>query len=780
MRKSAAARAVALTKNRDQIKLRVLLFSGLFVAILAAMTSSALAQNFRFSSITVEGNNRIEYGTVLTRAGLAENQGYTAAELNDAYQALIGSGLFESVEIEPNGARLIIVVVERPTINRITFEGNARLNTADLRALVTSEQGRVFNPLKVEQDAAAITEAYSVKGRIAATITPKIIRQSDNRVDLVFEVIEGGVVEVERLSFVGNSEFSDTRLRRVLETKQAGLFRFLVQKDTFVADRIAFDRRVLTDFYQSRGYVDFQILDVEAELTRDRGAYFLTFLVEEGQQYSFGDVSVRSEYPNVSADDFSNVLRTRSGDVYSPTSMDNDIARLEILATNNELDFLRVEPVVNRDPETLTLDVEFVLKRGARVFIERIDIEGNTATLDKVIRRQFDAVEGDPFNTREIREAANRIRALRFFSQDDVRARTGTSEDKMIIDVKLQERPTGNVSFGGNYNTATGISAIASYSETNFLGRGQALDFSYSKGESNNRFSLDFTEPAFLGRDAALGLSLGRYVTDNENALYDTSILSLSPSLGFAIADDARLNLRYRLAQEDLTDVDAGASQVIIDEEALGKLTTSAFGYALTYDNRRNGLNPDAGVRLRLDQEYGGPGSDNNYLKTSALASAQTTVLDDRVTLKATVEGGLLNYISGNSRVTDRYFMGTQIMRGFAANGIGPRDDATGDALGGNRFAVARLEAQFPIGLPEEYGISGGLFYDAGSLWDIGITPPGGTTVNHNDFALRQVIGASLFWTTPIGPLRFNWTETISKETGDIDQGFELTVSTEF
>ncbi len=779
MRKSAAARAIALPKNRDQSTLRVLLLTGLFLVVFAAMTSSALAQSFRFSSITVEGNNRIEYGTVLTRAGLAENQGYSAAELNDAYQALIGSGLFESVEIEPKGARLNIVVVERPTINRITFEGNSRINTDDLRVLVTSQQGRVFNPLKVEQDAAAITEAYSVKGRIAATITPKIIRQSDNRVDLVFEIVEGGVVEVERLSFVGNSEFSDTRLRRVLETKQAGLLRFFVQKDTFVADRIAFDRRVLTDFYQSRGYVDFQIQDVEAELTRDRGSYFLTFLVEEGQQYEFGAVTVRSEYPDVLDDVFSNVLRVRSGDTYSPTSIDNDVARLEILATDKELDFLRVEPVVNRNPENRTLDIEFVLKRGERVFIERIDIEGNTATLDKVIRRQFDAVEGDPFNPREIREAANRIRALRFFSYDDISAQTGSAEDKMIIGVSLQERPTGNVSFGGNYNTATGISAIASYTETNFLGRGQALDFSYSRGESNNRFSLDFTEPAFLGRDASLGLSLGRYVTDNENALYDTAIISFSPSLGFSIAEDVRLNLRYRLAQEDLTDVD-GASQIVINEEALGKLTTSAFGYALSYDNRSNGLNPDAGIRIRLDQEYGGPGSDNNYLKTSALATAQTTALDDRLTLKATVEGGLLAYVSGNSRVTDRYFMGSQIMRGFAPSGIGPRDDSTGDALGGNRYAVARLEALFPIGLPEEYGISGGVFYDAGSLWDVGVTPPLGTKVNNNDFALRQVIGASIFWTTPIGPLRFNWTETISKETGDIDQGFELTVSTEF
>ena len=778
MRKSAAARAMAHAESRDRYSLRTWVLSTFFFVILALVASSAVAQSFRFTSIEIEGNNRIEFGTILAQAGIAENQSLSAAELNDAYQALVASGLFESVEISPSGSRLKIVVVERPTINRITFEGNSKIKSNVLTELVSSQQGRVFNPLAVERDASAITAAYSEKGRIAASITPKIIRRSDNRVDLVFEIVEGGRVEVERLSFVGNAQFSDARLRRILETKQAGIFRFLVQRDTFVSNRVAFDRRVLTDFYQSRGYVDFRVLDVETELTRDRGSYFLTFIVEEGQQFDFGNVSVRSEYPGVGADEYAKILRIKSGDLYSPSDIDNEIARLEILATDNQLDFLRVEPVVTRNAEDLTLDVEFVLKRGDRVFIERIDIEGNTSTLDKVIRRQFDAVEGDPFNPREIREAANRIRALRFFATDDVSARAGSASDKMVIDVSLQERATGNVSFGGNYNTASGISAVATYKETNFLGRGQALDFSFQKGESNTRFSFDFVEPALKGLNTSFGLSMGRFQTDNENALYDTAITSFSPSLGFAIADDARLNLRYRLAAEDLTDVDGSASAVVVNEALAGQLTTSAFGYALTYDNRSSGLNPDAGILVRLDQEYAGVGGDNNYLKTSAQATAQTTIVDDRITLKATLEGGLLNYATGNSRVTDRFFMGSQVMRGFAPNGIGPRDDTTGDALGGNRFAVARLEAQFPLGLPEEYGITGGVFYDAGSLWDVGETF--GETINYNDFTLRQVVGASIFWDTPIGPLRFNWTEALSKQTGDIEQGFELTVSAEF
>ena len=775
MRNDAASRTIVRAEFRDRSECRMWLISFIFLTLTVLLASPVHAQSFRFSSISVDGNVRVEYGTILARAGLKQNATYSAAEINDAYQNLSDTGLFESIEFSPNGNTLNISVVERPTINRIAFEGNSRINNSEIASLVQSEQGRVFNPLQVEKDVAAIANAYRTKGRVSASVTPKIIRKSDNRVDLVFEISEGGVVEIERLGFVGNTQFSDQRLRRVLETKQAGLFRFLVQRDTYVADRIAFDRQVLTDFYRSRGYVDFRVLDVEAELTRNRDAYFLTFTVEEGQSYNFGEITVRSEYPNVDASEYAKLLRLKSGDVYSPTSIDNEIARLEIKATDDERDFLRVEPVINRNPETQNLDVAFVLKRGQRLFIERIDIEGNTATLDRVVRRQFDAVEGDPFNAREIREAAARIRTLGFFTKSDVSARAGSSADKMIIDVDVAERATGSVTFGGNYNTATGISAVASYSETNFLGRGQALDFSYSRGESNNRLTFDFAEPAFQGRNVRFGLSAGYSDTNNENALYDTSTVSFSPSLGFSIGDETRLNLRYRLADENLTDV-TSSSAILLAEE--GRKTTSALGYTLTYDNRRSGLNPDAGVVFRVSQDFAGLGGDNNYLKTSALASAQTTVVDDNVILKATLEGGLLNYFSGNSRVTDRYFLGSQYIRGFAPNGIGPRDG--NDALGGNKFAVARLEAEFPIGLPEEYGITGGVFYDAGSLWDVGAPDALMETVESNDFLVRQVLGASIFWDTPIGPLRFNWSEIIAKEDQDSEQSFELTISTEF
>ena len=404
--------------------LQILAFALLSFGFLAS-PQAADAQTYRFDSVSVEGNRRVEPGTILTYAGIERGQTVSAGELNAAYQRILDSGLFESVSVEPAGNRLRITVSEYPTINKIAFEGNNRLKDDELRGFIESSPRQVFNPDKAERDAATLSEAYVQNGRIAARVNPRIIRRSENRVDLVFEIFEGKKIEVQRIGFVGNRAYSDRRLRRVVQSKQAGLLRALIEKDTFVEDRIAFDRQVLTDFYQSRGYVDFRITGVNAELTREKDAYFITFNIQEGQQFSFGDLTTISEVDGVEPAAYQDTLKIRPGVTYSPTLIENSIARMERLAIKEGRDFLRVEPRITRNERALTLDMEFALVRGPRVFIERIDIKGNTTTLDRVIRRQFDTVEGDPFNPREIRAAAERIRALNYFETADVNAREG-------------------------------------------------------------------------------------------------------------------------------------------------------------------------------------------------------------------------------------------------------------------------------------------------------------------------------------------------------------------
>ncbi len=773
------AKSQALAQTISVKRTRILIHSFFAVTVMVAMliASAAHAQNFRFNNVSIEGNQRIETATILSFADIARGEALTGGQLNDAAQRIRATGLFEEVDIIPQGNTLVIRVVEYPTVNRINIEGNRRLKDAELERVVRSQPRRVYSPSQAEADAAAIADAYVQDGRLAATVTPRIIRRSDNRVDLVFEVFEGGVVEIERISFVGNRSFSDRRLRRVLETKQAGLLRALVARDTFVADRIEFDKQVLTDFYRSRGYVDFQVQNVDANLTRERDGFLLTFNIQEGQKFKFGEITTVSNIAEADSDEFQKALKLKPGVVYSPILIESSIARLERLALKKGINFLRVEPNIIRNDRDLTLDVEFVLTRGPRIFVERIDIEGNTTTLDRVVRNKFRVVEGDPFNPRLIRESAERIRALGFFSNANVDAREGSSPDQVVIDVDVAEQPTGSLSFGANFNTATGFGVLASFRERNFLGRGQTLNFGVSTAENNRNFTFNFVEPNLLGRELQAGVAFEYGTTNNENALYDTERLSFSPSIRFPVSDNGLWGLNFKLLGTDISDVQT-TSAVINGEAAVGRTFAKSLGYSYSFDNRRSGLNPNAGVVLRFGQDFGFV-DDGNFIKTTALLGAETKVLSEEVTLRATLEGGALQYFGGaNSRVTDRFFLGSRVMRGFEPGGIGPRDAATNDALGGNLFAVARLEAEFPLGLPEEYGISGGVFLDVGSLWEVGETF--GATIDGNDFAARSVVGASLFWDTPIGPLRFNFTRALSKETFDVEQTFDLTISTSF
>ncbi len=449
------------------------IWMALCIVVLAA--GAANAQSFVFSSFDIEGNQRVADGTILTFGGLQPGVALSTADLNEAGQEIRASGLFETVDLVPQGNRLVIRVVEYPTINRINIEGNSRLRDAELLTLVQSQPRRVFTPTQAEADTAAITEAYARQGRINATVTPRIIPLTDNRVDLVFEVVESAITEVERITFVGNRTFSERRLRRVLETKEAGIFRVLVGRDTFSPDRVAQDREVLTDFYRSRGFIDFVIQNVDVSLTRERDAYLVTYNLREGQRFAFGNVSVSSEITGVNAADFEDAVRVRAGAMYSPEPIDSDITRIERLAVQRGLRFVQVEPRLSRNPRDLTVNVEYVLVPGERIFIERIDIEGNGTTLDRVIRNQFRSVEGDPLNPREIQESARRIRALGFFQGVDVDTRPGSTPNQRIVDVDVTEGPTGTLTFGANFNTDTGVSLLASYRQSNFQGRGQRL-----------------------------------------------------------------------------------------------------------------------------------------------------------------------------------------------------------------------------------------------------------------------------------------------------------------
>ena len=756
---------------------------GLFFKILVFEPSTLIAENLSFSSISVEGNKRLSDEAIVNYSRLVTGSIISSEDLNDAYRKIVSTGLFKNVSFKQSNQKLVISVTEYPTVNEISFEGNKKFTDEKLSSFIETKSRFVLAPNTLENDVAELQKVYKNSGRILARIQPKVINLSDNRVNVVFEVYEGSVVEIETINFVGNRTFSDRKLRGVLRTKQASVFRKIIQKDNLIDERISLDKKLLTEFYKNRGFADFRINNVNAELSEERDGFFITYNITEGPQFSLGKIDFISAVKELNASNFTSFSNLKSGEVYSPTDVKSNISKLEENLQAVGFEFIRVRPTVIRNMSNLTIDLKFVFEQSDKLFIERIDISGNTATLDRVVRRQFFIVEGDPFNSREINAAADRIRSLGLFSDSFVKVLPGSRESLVVIDVKVIEKPTGSLTFGAGYSSEAGLGGLIEYGEKNFLGRGQALSFAINTGKDDQLYELSFYEPMFLRNDLGLGINLSAKDTQRQNAAYDTDSLNFGPYIVFPVGEKSNLKFQYSLEKTNLSNPgDVGS--IISNEVNEGSITSSSMGYVFSYDSRVFKNNSQNGFAFKLGQQFTGLGGDKTAFKTTMKAAAQSNTFKNDLKLSAEFEAGILTYTEGNSRVIDRFFLNSRKMRGFEPGGVGPRECLNGecgvsnnDALGGENFAVVRFEAEFPLGLPDEYGLTGGLFYDVGNLWSLRKI---NNDVLYEDGAWRQSIGASLFWRTPIGPLRFNFSDVLKKEVFDRDESFDLTISTRF
>jgi len=761
------------------------------ILLLSSMVSvgsagAALAQTFRFATIDVQGNELIDDDTIAGFARIVRNRSMSAADMNAAYQRVAATGFFRSVDFEPQGNRLVIRVQEYPLINRISIEGNRRLDDDELSALLQSRPGGVYSPSQAEADANALAEAYAQRGRLAARIEPRLIERAGGRVDLVFEVAEGQVAEVERVSFVGNRSFSERHLRGVIDTSQAGRLSTLFRSDNYNAERIARDRQALQDYYMSRGFLDAQILSGVSELTLERDGAFVTFTIREGQQYRLGNVSVISEISGIEPGAYRAGLTDRTGQLFTPTLLETMIQQVERVGYEAGQRFVRAEPRLVRNEREGTVDVEFALVRGDRVFIERIDIQGNTTTQERVIRRQFHVAEGDPLNPRELREAAARIQATGYFSDVQVNPVGGSNPQEAVVDVQVEETTTGSLGFGLSYGASEGMGGNISYNETNFMGRGQHLSLTFSTVPDSRSLALNFTEPSLMGRDLAFGLQAGLITTSpsaanptSDGTRFGTQTVALTPSLTFPVSEYGRLALRASVNRTAISTPRpwrAISPRILMDR---GMTYTSSAGFTYTYDTRRNGPNPDRGFIFTFSQDIAGLGGDREWARSTLMAGYERQMLNGDVTLRAEFEAGAAYHQAGPSNITERFALGSDQMRGFEAYGIGPvgyGPNGARNGLGGNYFAVARLEAEFPLGLPQDYNVHGGLFMDIGSLW--GIDAPTPDVVD--DQAVRATAGFSVFWGSPLGPLRFNFMVPLQNEAYDRTRRFDLTIATRF
>ena len=836
----------------------------------ALVSSQVAAQTV--NSIEVVGNRRVEVETIRSYFKAGPGGRLDNASIDDGLKALIETGLFQDVQISRPGGRIVVTVIENPVINRIAFEGNKKVKDEQLSAEIQSKpRGTLSRPM-VQSDAQRIVEIYRHSGRYDVSVTPEMIEQPNNRVDLIFTINEGGKTSVKSINFVGNSYYSSYRLKDIIKTHESNLLSFLGGNDVYDPDRVEADRDLIRRFYLKHGFADVQVVAALTEYDPDRKGFLVTFKIEEGQQYRVGSVDFQSSIGNLDVGSLRSFSRVSVGSVYNVEALEKSVEEMQIEASRRGFAFAVVRPRGDRNFEAHTVSVVFSIEEGPRTYIERINIRGNTRTRDYVIRREFDLSEGDAYNRALVDRAERRLKNLDFFKSVKITTEPGSSSDRVVLLVDLEEKSTGDFSVSGGYSTTDGALAEVSISERNFLGRGLYAKAAVTYGQYARGLSLSYIDPYLLDYRVALGLdAYYRQQLPNSFISYGTKTIGFSPRLGFQLREDLSLQLRYSIYQQDIslpgylancnnnpgngllafnpspafvaatngvnalvpggtitaggqtaTDNGSGlwcysdgeASLPIRKELASGSTLTSALGYSLNYNTLDNNKNPTDGLLIDWRQDFAGVGGDVTYLKSQIDGKYYTPLVADIIGL-IHLQGGMLNKVGNNElRMLDHFQMGPNLVRGFAPNGIGPRDInpfGTMDAIGGTKYWGASFELQMPFWfLPKEVGLRGAVYADAGGLWDYqgpttwaataelttpqnsncirpslpGALPvtPGTCTglVYDNGNVVRSSVGVGLIWASPFGPLRFDYAVPLTKGQFDRVQQFKFGGGTSF
>jgi outer membrane protein insertion porin family len=725
------------------------------------------------SEVQVQGTQRIDPGTVRSYLLIQPGDLFDPDRLDRSLKALFATGLFADVTMRRQGNALLVNVVENPIINRLAFEGNNRIKDEELSREVELRPRVVFTRTRVQQDVQRIVEIYRRSGRYGVTIEPKVIQQPQNRVDLVFEINEGELTPVRTISIVGNKRFSDSTLRGVIQTKESAFYRFLSNADTYDPDRLSFDRELLRRFYLESGYADFQVLSAVAELTPNREAFVVTFTIEEGQPYTFGKIGFDIALPRINEDDLKELLVTETGERYNSTKVDESVDAITDKLGNLGYAFVDVRPKAGRNPDDRTIDITYQIGEASKVFVDRIDIVGNVRTLDRVIRREMNLVEGDAFNVSNMRRSERRIRNLGFFKSVKVTNAEGSAPDRTNVQVAVEEQPTGEISFGIGYSSVEAVIGDVGIRERNLLGRGQDLRFGVSGSASSTEYDISFTEPYFLGRDVSAGFDLFRIEREQKESSYDEVRTGGALRAGFDLAPDLRQTVNYTLRSTEITNIDNDASRFIKEQE--GETVVSQIGQTLTYDKRDSRLDPRDGYILQFTSEVAGAGGDERFLRLKG-KSAYYIPIDDIWGLAFLGQAGYIVGLGQDVSIGERFFIGGNTFRGFEKAGVGPRDVDTGDALGGNQYYVGSAELTFPTGLPEDLGLRAFVFTDVGSLWNVDAS---GTEVRDLT-SVRASVGLGVEFVTAFGRIRVDAAQPVLKEDFDKTELFRFSFGTRF
>ncbi len=783
-----------------------LVLGGIIAGSLAALpvvtASVAFAQG---AAIVVEGNRRVEADTIRSYFRRAGDR-LDDATINEALKELYATGLFQDVRISRPGGRLVVTVVENPVINRVAFEGNKKVKDEQLNIELQSKPRGTLSRASVQADTQRIIDMYRRSGRFDVRVDPKIIELPNNRVDLVFEITEGGKTGVKKINFVGNRAYSDFRLKDVIRTGETNLLSFLKNNDIYDPDRIEADRELLRRFYLKHGFADIRIVAAVAEFDPARGGFIVTFTIDEGDLYRFGAVEIASSIAVVDPVALRGRMKAASGAVYNAEAVEKTVEDLSVEVAKRGYAFANIRPRAERDFNGRVINVAFVIEEGPRAYIERLNIRGNIRTRDSVIRREFDLGEGDAYNRALIDRAERRLKNLQYFKTVKITNEPGSAPDRVVVNVDVEEQSTGEFSIAGGYSTADGFMGEVSIGERNLLGQGQYAKAAIQYGQRARGFELSFAEPFFLGYRLAAGIDLfAKQSLATNYTSYDSLTVGGSTRLGFSLREDLGVQLRYSIYRQEVSlpsqyndcsllnpapgcYANGEASLAIRRELSSGPVLVSMLGYSLIHNSLDSNKSPTSGNMTEFKQDFAGIGGDVNFVRSTVDSRTYYEVIPDIVGVLRLQGGNIAGWGGRDLRMLDHFQLGPTLVRGFAPSGIGPRDITAGttqDSLGGTNYWGASLEFQVPFYfLPKDAGVRGAVYADAGSLWGYkGPTtfPQTGEVLNVSDSnTVRSSVGAGIIWDSPFGPLRFDYSFPLTKDPNDRVQQFRFGGGTKF
>ena len=772
-------------------------------------------------SVVVQGNKRVETETIRSYV--------TDQSPDQAKRDLMQTGLFANVEVSRRGNQTVVTVRENEVVNRVVFEGNKKIKSDILQGEVQLKERGAFSQSVMDMDLARVREIYMRGGRANATITARTVSLENGRVDVVFTINEGDKTGVKSINFSGNLVYSAGRLRDQMTTTESNLMSWLKTSDVYDPDRIAADLELIRRYYLKNGYADFRVLGTEAKLLEDKSGYDVTITVDEGSQYKVGSVNVDSRITDIPSSSLLSLARTSTGDVYSVDQVDKTLVAMTTAAASRGYAFAQVRPRGERVTADKSINITYVIEEGPRVYIERINVRGNVRTRDEVIRREFDLGEGDAYNKVLVDRAERRLKNLNYFKTVRITNEPGTTPDRVVINVDVEDQPTGQFSVSAGYSTSDGVIGEVAVQESNFRGTGQFARLSGSLGQYSNGVEFNFTEPYFMGHRLAAGFDLFTKYSDNSRyTYYNVRNTGGALRLGFALTEEVMMQVRYALYQSDIRIPNTGTHPYndcsypiagvggdptnvlnngclangeasLAMKEAQGRSLVSMPGYTISYNTLDNNKNPRAGLYAELKQDLAGAGGDAKYIRSSTEVRMYREITDDFFGMIK----GTAGYIYGNNlRVIDNFNLGPSLVRGFASGGIGPRDVSPGinssmNSLGGTTFVGGSAEVQFPIfGLPKDVGMKMAVFVDAGTLFgyegkkNFGDFCPTGCSAYyaanntrltvHDSSMIRSSVGTSLIWSSPLGPIRFDFAKALTKDQYDRTQFFRFSGGTSF